>query len=161
MPLIVIGLLIGLPLVLSVTLKSNAAIVFLALCTGSLLATFMGEDAVDLFGSFFPGSGAAATSAVQLAVLFLPAALTIVFLRGTVSGSMALFNILSAAATGVLAVLLAVPLLPPGTRYGITGTDTWSLIEQYQSVIVGSGALVSLLVLWTHKPKHNGRKKHH
>jgi len=160
MPLIVIGLLIGLPAVLSVLLKTNAAVVYLALCTGSLLATFVGKDAVDLFNSFFPSSGSAATSTIELIMLFLPAVLTIVFLRGSVSGSKALFNILPAAATGLLAVLLAVRLLPPGTRYGITGTSSWSTLEQFQSVIVGTGVTVSLLVLWTGH-KRSGHKKHH
>lgn len=160
-PLIVIGILTGTPILLILLLRANAAIVFLSLCTGSVLTQFVSADAVDMYNSFQPHSGDVAESAVKLVLLFLPALLTIVFLRGGVSGSKQIFNILPAAATGVVAVLLAVPLLAPGLRYSITGSNTWLSVEQFQGVIVGAGVLVSMLLLWVRQPKHGKDKKRH
>ena len=162
MPLIVIGILIGLPLLLSFVLRVNAGILFLSLCAGSVISEFVSGDAIQLFNSFFPRiNQTISASAIQLVLVLLPAVLTIVFMRRSMSGTKTFINILPAAASGLLTALLVVPLLTPGTRYNITHTNVWSILEQFQSVIIGAGAFVSLLVLWSTKPKHGKDKKHH
>ncbi|MGZ6005118.1 MAG: hypothetical protein ACXWLH_03115 [Candidatus Saccharimonadales bacterium] len=160
MPLVVIGILIGLPLILSFVLRVNAGILFLALCAGSVVSQFVSSDAVQLVNSFFPRSGDMTASVTQLVFLLLPAALTILFMRRSITGAKSMVNLLPAAASGLLTALLAVPLLPAGTRYGITGSQAWSVLQQFQSLIIGAGAFVSLLVLWGTKPKHDKKKKH-
>ena len=73
-----------------------------------------------------------------------------------------ILNLLPAAGVGLLGALLVVPLLPGGVRYDILNSDIWYQIKQAQTVIVGSSALVCLLVLWMQRPKtgHGKHKKH-
>lgn len=159
MPVIVVGLLIGLPILLCVILRVNAALVFLALCAGSVAAQFVGGDAQQIFNSFFPNSSQISGSIVQITLILLPALLTILFMRRSITGSKSLFNLLPAIAAGLLTALLIVPELPPGTRYSISGTQAWSLITQFQSFIIALGVVLSLLLLWGTKSKH-GKDKH-
>lgn len=160
MPLTVIGILIGLPLVFSFILRVNAGILFLALCAGSVLSQFVGNDAVQLVDSFFPRSNGDITGSItQLILLLLPAVLTIVFMRRSITGSKTLINLLPAVASGLLTALLTVPLLSPGIRFNIMTSEAWDILQQFQSLIIGAGAFVSLLVLWGSKPKHD-KKKH-
>lgn len=162
-PLIVIGLLVGLPIVLLILLRSNAAVVFLALCTGSVVQQFLGSDTANIFNSsIITGKNSTTASGVQLALLLLPALLTAVFLRKSVGGAKMLFNIIPAVSTGVVTALLAVPLLSPGLRYSITGTMVWTSLEQFQAVIVGAAVFMSLLILWSsHLKGSSGHGKHH
>lgn len=69
-------------------------------------------------------------------------------------------NILPAIGVGVLGALLVVPLLPPGTAFGIIESDIWKQILNIQNIIVGGTAIVCLIVLWLQRPK-TGHNKHH
>ena len=160
MPLIVLGILVGLPLVLTFVLRVNAGVIFLALCTGSVISQFVSGDAVQIVNSFFPKSVDTSATVVQLILLLLPAALTILFMRRSMTGVKTLVNILPAAGSGLLTALLAVPLLSAGTRYNIMASKDWSVLQQFQSVIIGAGAFVSLLVLWSTKPRRDKKGKH-
>jgi len=162
MPLVVLGILIGLPLLLSFVLRVNAGVLFLALCTGSVLVDFVSNDAIQIANSFFShNNGTVINSVIQLALLLLPAVLTIVFMRRSMTGAKTLINILPAVASGLLTALLAVPLLSAGTQHNIMASQAWSILEQFQSLIIGAGAFVSLLVLWSSKPKHDKKDKKH
>ncbi len=160
-PIVILGLLVGLPLLLAFILRVNAGILFLALCTGSVLSQFVSGDTIKIYDSFFPKSGDITASVIQLVLLLLPAFLTILFMRYSMKGTKGLINLLPAAASGLLTALLVVPLLPPGVRYNVLGSDAWSIIEQFQSVIIGAGAFVSLVVLWGSKPRNDKKGKHH
>jgi len=162
-PLIFIGLLAGLPIGLLILLRSNAAVVFLALCTGSVVQQFLGSDVASIFNSSITtGKNSTTASGVQLVLLLLPALLTAVFLRKSVAGAKTIFNVIPAVSTGVVTTLLVVPLLSPGLRYNITGTAVWTNLEQYQAVVVGAAVLMSLLILWSSHLKGSfGRHKKH
>lgn len=159
-PIVVIGLIVGLPIVLTLLLRANAAIVVLALCAGAVLQQFAGADSTTLFNSFASSSNEVVASVVQLVLLFLPAGLTILFWHGSMRGSKTLVNVVPAIGAGLLAVLLAVPLLPPGLRHNVIGSSIWSNTLQFQSTIVAATLFASFLVLWTSKPRHSKDKKH-
>jgi hypothetical protein len=160
-PIVILGILVGLPLILAFVLRVNAGILFLALCAGSVLSEFVASDAIQIVNSIFPKSGDITASVVQLVLILLPAALTILFMRRSMTGTKTFINILPAAAAGLLTALLVVPVLPGGVRHNITSSQTWTIMQQFQSLIIGAGAFVSLLVLWSTKPKHDKDKKHH
>jgi hypothetical protein len=161
-PMIIIAILIGLPLLLSFAFRVNAGVIFLALCAGSVLSQFVADDTNQLASSFFARTNQnIVTSAVQITLLLLPAVLTMLFMRNSMKGTKILMNLIPAAAAGLLTALLVVPLLPPGTRYAVTGSEVWSTLQNFQSVIIGAGVFVSLLMLWSSKPKHDKHKKHH
>lgn len=159
-PIVILGLLVGLPLVLAFVLRVNAGILFLALCAGSVLSEFVASDIIQIVNSFFPKSGNLTDSIVNLTLILLPAALTILFMRRSMSGTKTIINIVPAAAAGLLTALLVVPVLPGGVQHNVTTNQIWTLFQQFQSLIIGAGATVSLLVLWSTKPGRDKGKRH-
>jgi len=157
-PLVTIALLVGAPVVLIFLLRANAAMVFLALCAGSVLTQFISSDATNILRSFIPASGTVNFSIIQLSLLYAPAFFTVLFMRKGVAGAKTLINLIPAAATGAVGALLAVPFLPGGVSHNITSSSVWSSLEQYQSVIVAVAVLISLFSLWFSKPKHSKGK---
>ena len=71
-----------------------------------------------------------------------------------------LLNALPSVGVGLLGALLVVPLLPPGLSHNIVGSELWNQVTRAQDLIVGTSALVCLLVLWLQRPKTGGLKKH-
>lgn len=162
--IVLLALLIGLPILLILLLRSNAAIIFLALCTGSVLVTYLSQDTLNVAHSIVSSNGQVIDSAVKIALLLLPAILTALFMRKSASGGKALLNLLPAIVTGVLTALLVVPLLPLAAQSNVTTTSTWSQLLQYQSFVVGAGVLISLFLLWGGRrkhDKHDKKGKHH
>lgn len=151
-PLIILGLLVGLPTLLVFILRSNAAVVFLAVCGGSILLKYVGGDASLVLSSFVPHMNIVEQDALKLTLLLLPAILTMLLLRRSLSGAKAFLNLLPAAATGALIALSVVPILSPSTSSTIMATNAWALLTRAQDLIIGAGVLLSLLLIWlSHK----------
>lgn len=149
------------PLLVLTVLRINAVMVFLSLCLGAVLVRFVASEAsimLDLFSSKAPGQ--VSKSSLQLILLLLPVALTSAFMVFSVHGrGRTLLNIVPAAATAFLGVVLAVPLLPPGLRYSIESQAAWHQIEQAQALVIGVSALVSLLFLWMQRSRKGAHEK--
>ncbi len=159
-PLIVLGIVSVLPVVLILLMRINAALVFLALCAGSVLQQYLGDDVLRIFNSFIPSSSQALHAAVRIGFLILPAGLTLLFMRKTISGTRHALNFVPALLTGVVTAILVVPLLPDGSRYAVLLTDAWTNFEPFQGLIVGAAALTSFVFLWSTNRGHGGKKKH-
>lgn len=162
-PLIVLGLIAGLPVVLTLLLRSNGGMALLALCAGSVLSQFVGADAVKAFASFSANTSDSLLAAVQIIVLLLPMAVTIIYYTKSVRGTKFIINILPTLGLGVLTALLTVPLLMPGTSAPILGSSAWNTLQQFQSFVIGVAIFCSLLFLWAgrHRSKPGrGRGKH-
>lgn len=160
-PLIVMAIIAVVPFALICIFRAKAALVFMALCAGSVLTTFVSKTGLDLFQAFARSYSATTQSVVQISLLLLPAVLTILFLRATVSGTSFILNLLPAALTSIMTLYLVVPLLPPGTSNAVTGTSLWGQLVQYQAVIVGSAVVVSVLQLWSGSRSARHKKKKH
>ncbi len=161
-PIILIAM-IAVPVVLMMVLRINAALVFLSLCLGSVLATYVAEDAgflMTLFANDVPKAGSLTDSSIKIALLLLPVVLTAIFMIRTVRGPRLALNILPAIGVGLLGALLVVPLLPPEVSDGITALPLWTKVTNMQDLIVGASALLCLLVLWMQRPKTGGEGKH-
>ncbi len=159
-PLFTLALLIGLPAVIVFLLRANGAVVFFALCAGSVLATFVSSDSANILNSFIPKSGTVNLSLVQLALLYAPAFFAALLLRKSLSGTKAMFNIVPAVATGTVGALLAVPLLPGGVHHNIISNSVWTSIDQYQSLIVAVAVLISLIGIRLNRSKSSKKGKH-
>ena len=147
------------PIVLILVLRTNAAVVFLSLCAGALMVSYVGNDA-GLVGSALGASVSVGNSTAQLGLLFIPPLLSSFFLRHSMRGPKTVINLLPAIAFGLVGVLLAVPLLPGGVRHDVTITQGWSMLIHQQEIVVIAGVLVSLIVLWfSHSTTKD--KKHH
>jgi hypothetical protein len=156
--------LIGVPIVAIMVLRINAALVFMALCLGSVLTQFVAEDAgwlMTLAAPNVPAAGSVTESMVKLCLLLLPPLLTAIFMIRTIRGSGKMFlNLLPAVGVGLLAALLAVPMLPAATALNILASPIWQEVVKLQDLIVGSSALLCLFVLWLQRPKTGGEGKH-
>lgn len=159
-PAITLGAIVVAPILLLMLLRINATLVFLSLCLGNVLVQFVAVDASDLFG-LLSGKSAPTSNTIGLILLLLPVVLTTIFMIRTVRGrGRLLLNVLPAAGVGLLGALLIVPLLPPGLSHNIVRADLWTEVQRLQDLIVGSSALICLLVLWLQRPKTGGEGKH-
>lgn len=163
-PLVVLGALAAVPLLAVLVLRVNGAIAFMSLCLGYVLVTYTSNDVDTVFTSFANKDALATNQWVQLALLAVPFLLTILFTRGHVKGAKNLANVLPALATGLLAALLVVPLLPSGLQHQIHDQTAWHQLSNAQTGVILAGAVFSLVfLLFTHR-KHGGgeegKKKH-
>jgi len=150
---------IAMPALLLLLLRTNAAIVFLSLCAGALLVQFAGNEA-NLVGSMLGNNRDVVSKYFELALLLLPVLISAILLRKSMAGPKGILNILPAIAVGVVGVLLAVPLLPPGPQSAITGLNGWTILERSKEIVVVVGVLVSLLALFLTHPHGRKHKKH-
>jgi len=152
------------PLAVLVAVRCNAALVFMSLCVGYVLLTFVANDTNSLINFLAPDKASLSASSLRLIMLFLPVVLTIIITLFSVSGRVrVVINVLPAAGVSLLGVLLAVPLLPPNIYSLMISQPLWQQLAQAQAMVVGASALISLLFLWAqrksgHKPEHG---KHH
>ena len=147
---------------LLVALRVNAALVFLSLCLGAVLVQYVAGQANDLLNLISPKLGSASDSSVKLALLALPAVITMVVTVCSVQGKVKVaLNILPAVASGALAVLLAVPLLPPHIASGLQSQEAWHYLSNCEALVVSSGAFVSLMFLWSQRNMFKRRKHGH
>jgi hypothetical protein len=153
---------LGVPLVVLTVLRINAVMVFLSLCLGQVLVTYVGGDATSMMSLFSPHtSGAVSYSTLDLILLLGPAVATSVFMLFSIHGHIkTILNILPAAGAAFLGVLLAVPLLAPGVRYAIEGQALWQNLSRAQDFIVGISALISLVFLWSQRHRKGEGGKH-
>jgi hypothetical protein len=146
-----------LPFAVLTVLRINAAMVFLSLCLGYVLVELVAKDANSLIAFLAPQTGSISQTSWQLATLLAPVVLTSVIMLFSIKGRLkAMFNALPAAATSVLAVLLSVPLFTPGLRHAIQSQQLWQQVNRSQALVVGAGAFISLLFLWTQR--RSGKK---
>jgi hypothetical protein len=162
-PEVVLGAIVLIPAAFLMLLRVNATLVFLSLCLGDVLVQFVAPDAnsfLQLFSAHVPASVDKGNDTVKIILLLLPVVLTAIFMVRTVRGSgKLLLNVLPAAGVGLLGALLVVPLLPPGLSHNIVNSSLWEQVQKAQNLIVGTSALVCLLVLWLQRPKA-GKDKH-
>lgn len=166
-PELLLAIIIGVPIIALMVLRINAVLVFLSLCLGDVLVQFVAPDMrqfITLFASSSSQLVSASKNTLALVLLLFPVVLTAVFMiRSVKSHARLLLNLLPAVGVGLLGALLTVPLMSPGLHYAITDTSLWQQVERAQDLIVGSSALVCLLVLWLQRPKfhsHNAENKH-
>ena len=147
-PLIVMALIAGITALLISVFRSKAAMVFMALCAGSVLTTFASGTVVELLNVFSTNDSDTALAIVKIGLLVVPAFITLLLVSRTMNGPKAMMNIFPAILTGITILFLVVPLLPPGTKYSIVATSLWGQLLQYQAVLVGSAVFICLLQLW-------------
>ena len=161
-PLILMGLIVAVPALLIVLSGTKAALVFMALCVGSVLSTLVGDTALDMVQLFTRSYSQGTLAGVKIGLLMLPAFLTILFLSRTLAGSKKITNIFPALLTGLMALFLTVPFLPDNAMEGVYSTDVWNQLAQYQPIIVSVAVLLTLGQLWAGGAslRHRNKRKH-
>lgn len=148
------------PFLVITVLRINAAMVFLSLCLGYVLVDLVAKDAHSLIQFLTPGEGSFSETTWHLIILFTPVVLTCILTIFSVKDRWrSIFNLLPAAATSVLMVLLTVPLLMPGLRSTLQSQDLWRQLNKAQALTLMVGAFLSLMFLWSQrKTVHNSKK---
>ena len=160
---LILILALALPALVFVTLRVNAAMVFLSVCLGLVLVDHVATQAIDMLGLFTPKQHSASQATINLALLLAPAIVTSVVTAFSVHGRVRVtLNLVPALAASMLAVLLAVPLLSRGLAFNLMSQPTWRILSNAEALVIGAGALVSLFFLWTQRRnfRKHGKGKH-
>lgn len=158
--LLLLAALAILPALAVIVLKVNGAIAFMSLCLGSVLVTYTSSDVTSLLADAAPKHALATTQWSQVGLLVVPLILAIVFTRKSVTGSKQVTNVLPAVATGLLFVLLVIPLLAKSLQHHLTSQSLWHQLSALQTAIVLGGAAFSLLFLLISHRHHRSNDKH-
>jgi hypothetical protein len=148
------------PVILAFVLKVNGAVLFMSLCVGSVLVRYAGNDVISFVTTMSPHANQFSQSTLKLSLLLAPAVISFIFMFHSVKGFSAVLNILPALGSGLLMVILIEPLLSVSEQITLTSTSLWQNVIQAQTLIVLSGAVISLLFLWIKRFNHQGGSHH-
>ena len=160
--LVILAALMVVPIALIAALRVNAAIAFMSLCLGSVLARYTSNDVASIASGLSSSVSPSLIQWVGVVLLLLPFVLTVLFTRGSVSSKKLLINLLPAIATGLLLALLLIPLLPPDLQSHLYAQKTWRILDNAQTSVILGGASFSLLaLLFTHRGSGGEDHKKH
>ena len=156
--IILIALLIA-PLILTFLLKANAALSFLALCTGFTAATYASGSTQHWLAHLASSGQLLSTNAINLIMIAAPLVITLLLTRKHVQKKRFYLQAVPALASGGLLALSTAPLLTDWLNTDFSSVSLWGQLQKQEAIIIGIGALASLLTIWitTSKPQS---KKH-
>jgi hypothetical protein len=153
---------LALPAAVFIVLRINAALVFLSVCLGVVLLETVAAEANDMIAMFIPKISSESAMVIQFALLLGPAIATSVFTVLSMRGRVRVMaNAIPAAASSMLMLLMAIPLLPKGLRFALESQYAWRILSNAEALVIGLGALVSLFFLWTQRSLGRHDKKRH
>jgi hypothetical protein len=160
MAIAILCALVGVPVVLLILLRSNAALAFLFLCSGIVLQSRLNQDFWSKLGS--GTSEFTHSNTLSMALIAVPLLLSTLLLAKSVKRSSQLLHIVPAICSGLLLTYAIIPLLPSGKLASqIVDSTVWKQSHGYQGFVVLVGLIISLLIVIAGKQKHKGDKKHH
>lgn len=141
--------------VLFVYLRAPATVLFFALLVGELMSQQLSDDAFNIINDYATLSD---VRYVHVALLVLPVLISAVFLRGRVSKSKRLIEIVPLIFVAASLMIFVDHYLALSQKLP---SDQLTLLRTYEGVIVSAGAVLSLLSAWLSYPKlHSSKKKH-
>ncbi|MDB5166331.1 MAG: hypothetical protein JWM37_403 [Candidatus Saccharibacteria bacterium] len=149
------------PAVLLLFFRSNAALTFLSLCLGSVLAHVASNDASQLLGSTSANGQLVNPMLVSVGLLVIPAILTALFMIKSVRPNRLIFQVLPAVSTGAAAIILGKQYLSLSAQDQLSQSVVWQTVNQFDVLVIGLSALFCLLAIWMQRPKHHGDKEDH
>jgi hypothetical protein len=158
-PLIVLGIIIGLPLFLGFIGRVNTSYLFFSLLAGELLARYFGDDAELVLRSINRNDTFVAYA--HLVVLIIPVILTSIFLRKTLSRGRLIVHFIPFLITGLVFAAFALPLLPVSVQQDLRTVSFGQQLLNSSEVIIGAVVFVQLITLWVTNRKHGKDSQHH
>ena len=153
---VLLGAMILVPPLLTYFLKSNAALGFLTVCLSFVLSTSVIGDLENLLSQL---NLSTTSSVISIVLLVLPLVLTLLLTRGSAGKGFKFgLQLICAASAGGLLALSVGPVLASSTEFDVTASSFWDQLIKVQSIVIGAGALASLLLIWFHGLK--GFRKH-
>ncbi len=159
--LIILSCFIVAPALLSFVLRANGAIVFLSVCLGSVLATFVSGDASSIISGASRSGALATMQWTQITLLIAPVIAATVLTRKKLKGLKRIFGAVAALCSGSLLALLIMPYLSQATQRSIEITNLWHELDSLQVGIIICGTSITMLLLYMTRWKPDGDKKKH
>jgi hypothetical protein len=160
LPYFIVGGLLAVPVLLGFFMRVSAPHIFFSVMAGELLARYFGQDAVVEAEKAFRNPYT--TQYAELAILTLPIILTALILKGTISISKNILNLIPLVITGVVYASFALPLLPADVQATIASNPLGQELLNTSSTIIGVVVLIQLVALWVlnrgEKSKKRGKK---
>jgi hypothetical protein len=157
---LIIALFILAPVLLAILFRVHAVYVFLSIGAGSLLVSYLGDDADLVIGVVSKGPNTPMIA--NILALCLPLVFTMVFLRKSISKNSLALHVVPIILSGMLLGVLVLPLLDSNTQAQIFADAYGSKFKSAQDLIVGASALSTLSLMWaTGKPRVGKHSKHH
>lgn len=158
-PLILLGLLAGLPLLLFVILRVKPLYLFVSVMTGFVWVQYLGEPADLTLRSISNIPNPAEVARIGL--LLIPLIITLFLMRKSLSASALPFQFFLLVANSLLLATLLINELPAGVRTDIYNTPEGNIVRQANDVLIAGVAGLHVLVMWTMRPKHHDAHGHH
>jgi len=156
---IVLGLVLGLPLVLGLVFRVGAPHLFFSLMAGELLARYFAHDVGTVVASL--SRSEIPTQYAEAAIIVLPLLLTAVLLKGTLSKSKVAVHFIPLLITGVVLAAFVLPVLPVAAQDIVRTVSAGQQLLDMSSAIVGVVVLFQLISLWLlNRSQHESGKKH-
>lgn len=155
---VILAVLLFAPLVLTLVLKSNAALAYLTLSASFALVTFGNADLKNLSGHL---DLRVDSSTLNLILLMTPLLLTLLLARRAfrkLSSVKSILHLATALSTGGLLALVSVPLLNASSRADFANNWGWINLQRIQTAVIAAGFVLSLLLIWFSHTKHD---RHH
>jgi cytochrome bd-type quinol oxidase subunit 2 len=145
------------PLAITFLLKSNAALSFLALCAGFVVSTSVIGDLKHLLSE---ANLSLTDSTLATILIIAPLLITLLLTRRANTRGFKFWLQLAVAlcAGGLLALSLG-PVLTSSGQFDITSSRFWGDLQKIQSWVIGGGALLGLLLVWSKSYKSHDHKK--
>ncbi len=146
------------PLLITFLLKSDAALSFLVLCLGFVLSTSVIGDLKHLLSQT---NLSVTESTLGLILILTPFLLTMLITRKSAGkGFKFALHLITAASAGCLLALSLGPVINTSTLINLFDSQVWRQLDNFQSIIIGVGAITSLMLVWTKALKKSSKKKH-
>jgi hypothetical protein len=156
----ILAILILLPIVLTIFLKSNAALAVLAVCTGYTLDNLAGSDLYNGMTNIKLNS--LSNTDVDLILLIAPVILTLVFTtRSWHTRTKMITQLVAAAAAGLMLAIIALPFISSVVDINFSSSNLWPVLQHIRAPVIIFGIIYSLILIWLAKNKVTDKKHKH
>ena len=160
--LIIIGLIVGVPLLCSLLFRVHATSLFVAVVGGGLLVQQFSDDTSLIIGSFVRSGDSLVIA--RLILQFLPVVLMLLLARRTVGKGASMLHIVPIVLTCAMLGVFALSLVPSAVNTEFYASSAGAQVRQAESIVIGAAVISQLLLIWsTQRPEHHKshRGKHH
>lgn len=158
-PLVLLGLLAGVPLLLLTILRVKPLYVFVSIITGYLWVQYLGDPADLMVRSMVQVANPDVFARIGL--LLIPLVITLLLMRKSLPASALPFQFFLLVANSILLAVLIINLLPSGVRTSLYATNAGDIVRQASDVLIAGIAGLHVLVMWIMRPRHSaGHGKH-
>ena len=150
-------LIILIPFLLVLFLRTNAAILFFVLCGASTLQAYLDKDVSGFMTALLPGKN---TEVVSLVLFVLPFLVAAFAFRQSVMKSQLLFHLVLALLVGCSLVFVGPQFMPDSVVETIRESSPYEALQPFSSLVIASAFLMSTVFLWLAHPHAHHDKKH-